>query len=160
MTQYRQPRGRYPTGTERERPSLPAGYLQGGYFGDKGHLLPEVVQQWPQQLAQSFKQTGLTSTQMRRFFNRARGIERQLDANQPFDRLKEQILALKPIAAASVGKGNAPELFKTFIDKNVDLAVMSEEAFKRGFLTHFQSVVAYIKYFEKKSEGGGKWQTG
>lgn len=150
MTQYRQQRGRYPPGREQRLPIPPAGYLEAGYFDEKGNVLPEVVQQWAQQWAQMLKQTGLSSTQMRRFFNRARGIERQLDANQPFDRLREQILSLKAIAAASVGKGNAPELFKTFIDRNVDLAVRSSEEFKRGFLTHFQSVVAYLKYFEQK----------
>jgi CRISPR type III-A-associated protein Csm2 len=150
MTQYRQQQGRYPPGREQRLPSLPARYLQAGYFDDKGNVLPEAIQQWPEELAQTLRRTGLTSTQMRRFFNRAREIERQLDANQPFDRLKEQILALKPIAAASVGKGNTPELFKNFMDKNVYLAVRSPEAFKRGFLPHFQSVVAYLKYFEKK----------
>ena len=149
MTQYQQQRGRYPPRRDQRPPGLPQGYLQNGYFDDKGNVFPEVIQQWPKELAQTFKQSRLSSTQMRRFFNRARAIERQLDANQPFDRVKEEILMLKPLAAASVGKGNAPEIFGTFMDRNVDLAVRSEAEFNRGFLTHFQSVIAYLKYLER-----------
>ena len=151
MTQYRQPRGRYPPGTERRQPSLPSDYLQGGYFNKDGNVLPEVIQQWPEQLARAFLREGLKSTQLRRFFNRARAIEQQ---NLPFERLREDILSLKPIAAASVGRGTAPDIFKVFIDMNVDLAIDSSKSFSRGFLTHFQSVVAYLKYYENLPRGG------
>lgn len=125
---------------------FPHGYLQSGYFDKDNNVLPEVIQQWPEHLAQTFNRQGLTSTQVRRFFNRARAIDQQ---NLLFERKKEDILNLKPIVAASVGRGNAPPMFKEFIDKNVHLAVMSEESFRRGFLIHFQSVVAYLKYYEK-----------
>ncbi len=142
----------------RQRPParLPEGYLQKGYFDSKGNLWPEVVQQWPEELAGTFKGSGLASTQLRRFFNRARTLEMQLDSGtKGFDRLKEDLLILKTLAAASVGKRNAPELFKTFMDKNVDIAVKfpDEMAFKRGFLTHLQSLIAYLKYYETKKGG-------
>jgi len=153
--QYRQPRGRYPPETERRQSSLPAGYLQSGYFDKDGNVLPDVIQQWPQQLAQTFLRARpkLTSTQLRRFFNRVRAIEQQ---NLPFERLREDILSLKPIAAASVGRGTAPDIFKVFIDRNIDLAIDSSESFSRGFLTHFQSVVAYLKYYENLPRGGSR----
>ena len=153
MTQYRQQRERYPPETERRRPSLPDGYLQRGYFDKDGNVLPEVILQWPQQLAQTFLREGLKSTQLRRFFNRARAIEQQ---SLLFERLREDIRSLKPIVAASVGRGTAPDIFKMFIDRNVDLAVNSPDSFGRGFLTHFQSVVAYLKYFENIPRGGGR----
>ena len=149
--QYRQSRGRYAPGTERRQPSLPSDYLQGGYFDKDGHILPQVIQEWPEQLARAFLREGLKSTQLRRFFNRARAIEQQ---NLPFERLREDILSLKPIAAASVGRGTAPDIFKVFIDRNIDLAIDSSESFSRGFLTHFQSVVAYLKYYENLPRGG------
>lgn len=110
-----------------------------------------MIQEWPERLAQTFLREGLTSTQLRRFFNRSRAIEQQ---GLPFERLREEILSLKPIVAASVGRGTAPEVFKVFIDKNVDLAVESPDSLSRGFLTHFQSVVAYLKYYEKSPKGG------
>jgi CRISPR type III-A-associated protein Csm2 len=153
MTQYRQPRGRYPPGQEQRQPLLPRGYLERGYFDKEGNVLPEVIQEWPEQLARTLLREGLKSTQLRRFFNRARAIEQQ---NLPFERLREEIISLKPIAAASVGRKTAPDIFKVFIDRNVDLAINSLESFSRGFLTHFQSVVAYVKYYENLPRGGSR----
>ena len=137
----------------RQPPQLPSGYLQSGYFDANGNLWPELIQQWPEEIAQTFKQQGLSSTQLRRFFNKARALEKELDMKN-FQRLKEDILTLKPIAAASVGRKTAPETFKQFIDRNINLVVSSSEpdAFTRGFLTHFQSVVAYLKYYEEKDK--------
>lgn len=141
----------------RSRMSLDLEYWKAtSYFDSKGNLLPDMIQKWPEQLANDFRhqQTKLTSTQLRRFFNRARNLEREYKARkQEFDRLKEDILIMKVLAAAAVGRKTAPELFKRFIDKNVALAVESEYAFTRGFLTHLQSVVAYLKYFEEKEKG-------
>jgi len=151
--QREQQRGRYPRETQPRQSSVPPGYLQGGYFDRDGNVLPDVIQKWPEQLAQTFlrERVKVTSTQLRRFFNQARAIEQQ---SLPFARLKEEILNLKPIAAASVGRGTAPQIFKVFIDTNVDLAIQSAESFSRGFLTHFQSVVAYLKYYENTPRGG------
>jgi CRISPR type III-A-associated protein Csm2 len=147
----------------RSRMSLDLEYWKvTSYFDSKGNLLPDMIQKWPEQLANDFRyqQPKLTSTQLRRFFNRARNLEREYkarkretDSEQEFDRLKEDILIMKVLAAAAIGRKTAPELFKRFIDKNVALAVESEYAFTRGFLTHLQSVVAYLKYFEEKEKG-------
>jgi len=145
MMQRWEQRDRYPPRPERRQSSLPRGYLERGYFDKEGNVLPEVIQEWPEQLARTFLREELKSTQLRRFFNRTRAIEQQ---NLPFERLREDILSLKPIAAASVGRKTAPDIFKVFIDRNVDLAINSPESFSRGFLTHFQSVVAYVKYYE------------
>ena len=133
-------------------PGLPQGYLEKGYFDAKGNLLPEVIQKWPEELAQLLHQEGLTATQLRRFFNRARNLESQSGAGKPFDRLKEEILSLKVLVTAAVGRKVAPELLKQFMDKNVELAIKSPDSFKRGFMTHFQSVVAYVKYLESKQQ--------
>lgn len=136
----------------RQPPQLPRGYLQNGYFDSNGNLWPEVIVQWPDEIARTFRDTReFTATQLRRFFAQARAVERTL-GSKPFDRLKEDILGLKVFAAASVGRKSAPEIFKAFMDKNVDLAVRSPEDFKRGFLTHFQSVIAYLKYYEEKGK--------
>ena len=152
MTSFKQNRGPFPPRREGFwSPSLPADYLKDGYFDKEDNLLNRVIQEWPEEIAQTFAKAGLTSTQLRRFFNRAKAIEQQ---KIPFSRLKEDILSLKPIAAASVGRETAPPIFKEFIDKNVELAIASENSFKRGFITHFQSVVAYLKYYEKFSKGG------
>ncbi len=135
---------------------LPEGYLQKGYFDSKGNLWPEVLQVWPEEIARLFKMQKLSSAQLRRFFNRARTLERQLDSGaKNFDRLKEDIAVFKHLAAAAVGKKNAPEIFKIFMDKNVHLILQSSDpnAFKRGFLMHLQGIVAYVKYLEENKGG-------
>jgi CRISPR type III-A-associated protein Csm2 len=141
------------------RPSplkLPDGYLNSGYFDDKGNVLPEVIQSWPLDLARKFLQSEpkLNTAQLRRFYNKVCDIKQRLDAQQPFDSMKEQIYSFGPLAAASVGRGTAPSLFKEFVDCNIPYAVKSKEHFRRGFATHFQSIVAYVKYLEPKTQGG------
>lgn len=129
---------------------LPNGYLASGYFDDKGNVFPDVIQKWPLELAQRFlgSRQKLNTAQLHRFFNKVRDIDQRLDAQQPFDSLKEQLYALGPLAAASVGRETAPPVFKEFIDANIPHAVKSKEHFKRGFVMHFQSIVGYAKYLE------------
>jgi len=129
-----------------------------GYFDENDNLKPELIQKWPQDIARMFKEGGLKSTQLRRFFNRLRVIEQKLKSGQDFNRLKEEIEVLKPLAAASVGRGNAPESFNRFVEHNVGLVVKSPnpDAFTRGFLVHFQSIIAYTKYLEETEKRGGR----
>lgn len=137
-------------------PGLPAGYLANGYFDENGNVLPEIIQTWPPQLAQLFSRGSpkLNTAQLRRFYNKVCDIKQRLDSGQSFDSLKEQIYSLGPLAAAAVGRGTAPQLFKDFIDRNVQLAVKSDGHFRRGFRTHFESIVAYVKYLEQNPQGG------
>ena len=70
----------------RQPPQLPRGYLQNGYFDSQGNLWPEIIQQWPDEIAQTFRDGRLTTTQLRRFFNRARALEKELKTkNQTID---------------------------------------------------------------------------
>ena len=41
--------------------------------------------------------------------------------------------------------------FKQFIDRNMELAVQDEDSFRRGFIQHFESVLAYFVYFFRES---------
>ncbi len=139
-----------------EPPRLPSGYLQGGYFQPDGkNLRPEVIVGWAEEVAQSLgdSRPPMTYTQLRRFYNKTLSIKQKLEVSSEFPDLVSELLTLKRDAADSVGKENAPQLFKDFIDRNVDLAVKGEEAFKKGFLQHFQSVVAYKRYWEYKKKG-------
>jgi CRISPR type III-A-associated protein Csm2 len=90
---------------------------------------------------------GMKSHQLRRFFNKARGIESKLDREKDFEAIKEDIYGFKRDVAYQVGRGMVPEDFQRFIDRNVELAVQDEASFRRGFLQHFESVLAYFVYF-------------
>lgn len=135
-----------------EEPDWSTGYLAIGYLDDDGNVLPDLVTKIPEQIAISLGVGGVTSTQLRRFFNKAKLIEQRLDAKEPFPSLLGEILELKQHAANAFGKAQRPEekiglkRLKTFIDRNVEEAVKSQEAFRKGFLLHFQGVVAYFKY--------------
>jgi len=141
-----------PTHRPAPAPSLPEGYLKRGYFDAEGNLWPEVVIDWPMDLAGKLKQASMSSSQFRRFFNRARFLEDRYRSHAiGFGRVKEELRILQSLAAASVGRKNAPPLFLEMFETNVNVTVASstEEAFCRGFMTHMQSVVAYLKYNER-----------
>lgn len=157
----RGPGGRNSGGRERRRQSaadahLPDGYLSQGYFDNDGNLFRELVTKLPEEIARKLGVGGVTSTQLRRFFNKAKTAEQRLDAGEPFNSVVPTVLELKQHAANSVGRAQGKneqaglELLKQFIDKNVDAAVADEIAFRKAFLLHFQGVVAYFKYHNPK----------
>lgn len=145
MTQYRQPRQSYPPRREQEQPALPAGYLRNGYFDTSNNTLPEVIVDWPKDLAGNlYASRQMKTAQLRRFFNEARRIEGKLDAGASFPSLKPEILKFDNYAADAVKKKKAPPLFKEFIEQNLKWATKEEKAFRRGFIPHFEAVVAYF----------------
>ena len=84
---------------------------------------------------------------MRRFFNKARGIESKLERVEDFEAIKADIYGFKRDVAYQVGRKVVPAEFQYFIDRNVELAVQDEDSFRRGFMQHFESVLAYFVYF-------------
>ncbi len=135
---------------------LPADYLKKGYFDGDGNIFPELVTSMGEDVARRLGIGGVTSTQLRRFYSKAKTAEQQLDAGEPFPSVVASILELKQHAANAVGKAQGKNeeaglrLFKDVIDRNVDLAVRSEKAFRKGFLLHFQGIVAYFKFHNPK----------
>ncbi len=126
---------------------LPAGYLAKGYFDEKGNPLPEIIIDWPQQLARALEKESMTSAQLRNFFGELRKIESQLVAGKSFSEVKARIYRLAPLAANAVNKEKVPPIFKDFIEKNLQVATKDEKSFLQGFLLHFESLVGY---FSKK----------
>ena len=62
------------------------------------------------------------------------------------ERIKEKLYSFYPSAAYAVSRKNTsvPPEFQKFIETNMKLAVKDPKHFK-GFVEHFQSVVAYFK---------------
>ncbi len=124
-------------------------YLRDGYFegsGSEGNLRIEVLDSLAMDVAKVLGNQDMKSHQLRRFFNKARGIESKL-AREGFGAVRADIYAFKRDVAYQVGREVVPEEFKSFIDRNVELAVQGERCFQRGFLQHFESVLAYYVYF-------------
>jgi CRISPR type III-A-associated protein Csm2 len=131
---------------------LPAGYLKNGYFDSKGYVFKEVIINWPNELAKSLGAGGVTTTGLRRFYTKAKYAEQRLDHGEPFESIVATLYEMEQHAVNAVGKAvNASEkkgfeLFKQVIETNVELAVKNRDAFKKGFLLHFQGLIAYFKY--------------
>ena len=128
----------------RQTLSLPADYLKSGYFDSKGNIFPEVIIEWPRDIAKKLDIAGIGSAQIRNFFGEARRIEGQLSSGQDFDALRGRILQLNAYAASAQTRGNAPLLFKQFIELNLKWAAKDRKSFLDGFLPHFECVVAYF----------------
>jgi CRISPR type III-A-associated protein Csm2 len=131
----------------------PSGYLEGGYFeqvGDVRRVKPAVVDDWAEALAQMLESGDMKAHQLRRFFNKARAIQSKLDGGDPFAAVVTDIHTFKRDAVYAVSREVAPEVFKGFIDRNVELAVQDEDSFRKGFIEHFQSILAFFTYHSRK----------
>jgi CRISPR type III-A-associated protein Csm2 len=159
---YRRPRGGEGSGRPPDRsfdaPRLPEGYLVEGYFlrgndGTAARLRDELIIDHARRIAGDFARIGLTGGQLRRFYDHARKAGRQMESRS-FTEALPSLLEMKPLAADAVGRARAEgkdyELFKQFIDRNVDCARESRKAFEEGFLKHFMYVLAYFKYLKPK----------
>jgi CRISPR type III-A-associated protein Csm2 len=125
-------------------------YLADGYFEERDHeryLRPETLDSTAMDVAKVLVNRDMKPSQLRRFFNKARGIEAKLDRERNFEAIKADIYGFKRDVAYQVGRGIVPEEFQQFINRNVELAVKDELSFRKGFLQHFESVLAYFVYF-------------
>jgi cold shock protein len=126
-------------------------YLAGGYFeqkeDEKSYLRPEVLDSLAIDVAKALGGREMKAHQLRRFFNKARGIEAKLDREKDFEAIKADIYGFKRDVAYQVGRRVVPDEFRRFIERNVELAVQDEKSFRKGFLQHFESVLAYFVYY-------------
>jgi CRISPR type III-A-associated protein Csm2 len=122
-------------------------YLRDGYFDrDSKSLRPDVVDKLAFDAAAALVNAHTKTHQLRRFYNQLRAIERSLGPNHTFEQSKAQIKLLKPFAAYQVGRDLVWGDFKRFIDRNVDLAVQSENNFRHGCIPHLQAVLGYFVF--------------
>ena len=128
-----------------------AEYLKLGYFDSQGNVRPEIITTEAEKvaldlIARSRSGQQLSYGQLRKFFSKAKFVALQLDSGQSFDSLRHKIAALERDAADAEGRGVAPPSLKVFIEKNSRLAQRDEKSFRRGFLPHFEGVMAYFRY--------------
>ncbi len=130
--------------------TIDADYLAEGYFQDEERetLRPEVVDELAINVAKVLGTADPPTSmrQLRRLLDKARAIDARLDEGASFDEMRDDVAGLKQRAAAQVDQGLLPEVFQSFIDRNVALALRDERSFRDGFLPHLQSVLAYFIY--------------
>jgi len=148
--QFRQTAGRTYQGSS-EIPSLDPNYLKGTYFDSENRIKCELLTSEADSIARLLRDSNVGFSQVRKFFAAVRAIAR--DPETDFGQLQPHIQALKNKAAYFVGRGQGDdkrgrENFKRFIDANVDLSTKSEENFRKGFVPHFEAVIAYLRYYK------------
>lgn len=137
-------------GTEKSNVKLPAHYLTNSYFDEKGYLRAGIFKEEAKEVAGVLAALDMTPTSLRAFYNKLKAIESQYRiSNNNFDLIKPKLYAFERDVAYQVSRGVVPEEFRTFINKNADLAIKGPDEFK-GFLEHFLSVLSYFKDVPKK----------
>jgi CRISPR type III-A-associated protein Csm2 len=131
-----------PSGPPGSDNPFPLGYPK--YFDDKGYTRVELVTVEAENLARKFEGDRLKRHQLRAFYDHAKRQLQRLENGGPFGEVRLQVARLKAFAADRAGRADnaLPLSFKQFIDRNVD-AVKDEVSFQKGFMPHFEAVVAY-----------------
>jgi CRISPR type III-A-associated protein Csm2 len=123
----------------------PTGYPD--YFDKDGILRCEYVTEYADKIAQQFGYEGLSANQLRTFYLAVKQQQQRLRYQNDFSRVLVELQKLKSIAHDRANRlpKVIPESFKEFIDKNVDklTAAAGQRYFEKGFVEHFQAVVAY-----------------
>ena len=121
---------------------FPPGYPK--YLTDEGHTRVELITGEAENLAVRFEADRLKRHQLRAFYDHAKRQLQRLVYGAPFGEVHPEIARLKAFAADRYGRADnaLPKSFKDFIDRNVD-AVTDAASFQKGFMRHFEAVVAY-----------------
>ncbi len=144
--------GRQQQGGQNPAPQLPMPKPL-AYFSDpeKKRLKPELVDDQARKNAEDFKDL-LKATQMRRFYDDMKAIERKIMAGKDikeqqanFERDRALIVMFKAKAVYAEKRKVAPRAFTQFIFDHV-ASIKDLDDFK-GFLKVFEAVVAFHKFF-------------
>lgn len=139
-------------GTPKNKGGTMPGKIQ--FFDSSGVIRPELLDGEARDWALKFieppsersdKRKGLTSAQLRRFFNDAKKLQVRLQAKKDFTQIKPFVKMMKSKAAYACpkqGKKKIPREFKDFIDVMVD-SVDNEKDFD-AFLYCFEAVVGFF----------------
>ena len=145
-----QQRGRRSLGSQpmsKEIPEFPTSYFVTD--GDNRHLdtvfvSKKGVDPLAEHLARA--RPGLTTGQIRRFFNHCRVIERRLDNGETWGQVASGFEMLSAHAQYATSAQKIPQDFQKFIDSNVKRVMNSDDqlsAFRDGFMKHFEALLAF-----------------
>jgi CRISPR type III-A-associated protein Csm2 len=125
----------------REAPAgFPSDYLRSGYFTGSA-LRDEVLDSWARHVAALLVSRGLAALQLRAFYSHVQRTEVSSKAGREFPLVREELLKMRPVAAARQGRRLIPGEFADFLDRNLEL--VRDAPSLRAFAEHFQAVVGY-----------------
>jgi CRISPR type III-A-associated protein Csm2 len=125
----------------REAPvGFPSDYLRSGYFAGSA-LRDQLLDSWARNVAALLVSRGLTALQLRAFYSHVQRAEASSKAGREFGLVREELLKMRPVAAARQGRRLIPGEFADFLDRNLEL--VKDPPSLRAFAEHFQAVAGY-----------------
>lgn len=129
-----------------------------GYFNDKGYLRTELLVEDAEWVAKQMVAAKVTMGQLRKFFTMARGMQNRLSIQNDFDALIPEIASFHKHAIAVVGRADKDKKsymksLREFIDINSSIARQDQKNFLKGFIPHFESVIAYFTFHNNEEKG-------
>lgn len=138
-------------------------YLAKGYFTDPGNSVvsAELLSTEATRIAKMLSDAEVSMGQVRRYFTMARFLKDRLQSGEVFGVVANELRRMKANVAAVVGRvqegaqrERLTRTLKEFLDRNFDVAVRDAQSFVKGFLPHFECVLAYFVWHN--SQRGGR----
>lgn len=123
---------------------LPGGYLREGYFDQGGAVRRELLTSWAEQIAQGIAamSSEATAMQLRLFANTVKRAQAAVKyGHKPVAQVLNEVEKMKAYAAERASRRKVPELFRRFVDANVER--VNDEKTLGAFAQHFQAVEAF-----------------
>lgn len=121
--------------------AFPANYLSTGYYDAHG-LSAWVFTEGARLAADVLSRNSPTS--LRKKYDQLASAKRHLALHNDFAQVRPQLYRLRALTARDVNRQVVTKEFQEFMDRNLELAERDERNF-RGFLEHFQSILAYAR---------------
>ncbi len=134
--------------SQKNKLKLPKDYLANGYFNEKKILNIDLIDKTAKLIAQLISDK-MTSGQLRKFYGHAKRIYNQIQNGAEFEELEVEIKKITAFVAEARGKNKVGNDFYRFICINMS-CIKDYDTFMKGFIPHFEAVVAYFTYYNSK----------
>jgi|BioPla2DNA2_1021312.scaffolds.fasta_scaffold131975_2 CRISPR-associated protein Csm2 len=133
--------------------------MESYYLNEKGIIKTEMLEALAENEAKklsnaTIKKKDMTTTQLRKFFNEVKALEKRLrdngDSDEYFNKIMPLVKMLKAKIYYSSGRENVTKEFEEFILSKID-KVRDKNDFK-AFVLHFEAVVGYFYRFKNLSK--------
>lgn len=121
--------------------------LSNGYFLKDDYIRKEFVLDYAKELAKEFSKNENVnkSNQIRKYFDYCDKIHGVFKAKKDFFFVQAELPKVIPHLNNALKKGLITNDFYSFMEKNIELALIEEKNFTKGFIPHFEAVIGFSK---------------
>lgn len=121
--------------------------LSNGYFIKDDYIRKEFVLDYAKELAKEFSKNDDVNkpTQIRKYFDYCDKIYGVFKAKKDFFYVQAELPKVIPHLNNALKKGLITNDFYSFMEKNIELALIEEKNFSKGFIPHFEAVIGFSK---------------